>query len=362
MSSDVIRVGVVGCGEIAQLMHLPFLLDSPAFSIAAVCDLSPRVVHQVKQRYQVPVAYTDAKELVADPSVDAVVLCTYDHCDIAVSALRAGKHLLIEKPLAFTPDEGALIEREAADAAVTCMVGYMKLFDPGFERFLDVLGNAGKARTRTVQDLGGRFDRYGALYDVIRADDLDADSLAVGRADVDARVRAHLGRRQGWADLYMLLLMLGSHDLAVLRVAFGSPLGVEYAHAVDTEGVLAVLNYPDGVQCVLRVGVGTQYEWWDEWVSVDTDTVSLRTDFGHPYVKYSPTTVSIRDSRQGHDARVREVVSHESPFQVELQHFAAAIRGEACRSTVSGAVSDLQLATDILHALPVPNDDSEPAA
>ena len=77
--------------------------------------------------------------------------------------------------------------------------------------------------------------------------------------------------RAGYTSLYTLLLMLGSHDLAVLRALFGTPERVLYARARGDGQLLAVLEYADGVPCVLEIGVGTSYAWWDEWVAVHGD-------------------------------------------------------------------------------------------
>jgi len=105
MQDRVIGVGVIGCGEIAQLMHLPYLMELPAFRIAALCDISPGTVDAVAEQYGVAARYTDHRALLDDPNVDAVVICTYDHGEMVADAIRAGKHLIVEKPLAFTPQE-----------------------------------------------------------------------------------------------------------------------------------------------------------------------------------------------------------------------------------------------------------------
>lgn len=356
MTGTPIRVGVIGCGEIAQLMHLPFLSELDDFTITAVCDLSPTLAASLRERYRVPRAYTEGAKLIADPNVDAVIVCTYDHADLAAAVLHADKHLLIEKPVAFTSAEAQSIAQAAEKTTAVSMVGYMKLYDPGFERALQIIADAGTVRARTVQNLAGRLDRYANLYGLTRAADIDAGTLASGRDAVDVRVREHLGTHAKWSGLYLLVLGLASHDLAVLRAVFGTPTCVRHAHATGDDNLLAVLEYPDGVPCVLRVGIGTSYEWWDEWVGIDTDYANIRVDFGHPYIKYAPTTISTRDSRSGSDRRSIETVSHASPFRLELEHFAAAIRGRAkVRSPISGGVADLQLATDIIRALPIDN-------
>src|SRR6218665_849971 len=92
-----IRIGIVGCGEIAQLMHMPVLDELPEYEIAALCHLSLRTAQALAERYRVPQVYTSIANLVADPHVDAIIVCSFDHAPVATAALKAGKHVLIEK-------------------------------------------------------------------------------------------------------------------------------------------------------------------------------------------------------------------------------------------------------------------------
>ncbi|HWG24597.1 Gfo/Idh/MocA family oxidoreductase [Actinospica sp.] len=352
--SRPVRVGVLGCGQIAQIMHLPFLAESPDFEIVGVCDLSRRTVDAMARRYGARLATTSSSALIADREIEAVIVCSYDHAPAAIATLRAGKHLLVEKPLAFTPAEGRAV-REAAEAAGTvAMVGYMKLFDPGFEEGLRRFAECGQQRVRTVHDLAGRFDIAKTMYDQERFDDIPAHLLAADRAAVEARIREHLGTHAEHAELYTLLLMLAAHDLSVVRVAFGRPDRVAYASSRDPKHLLAVLEYADAAPVVFEMGTGARYDWWDEWVGVAGDTAEVRVTFSHPYIRYAPTVISLRETRFGMGAETQVTAPPDDPFRRELQHFAQAIRtGAPVRSTIAGGLADLELATDIIAALPL---------
>ncbi len=348
-----IRVGVLGCGQIAQIMHLPFLSESPDFEIAALCDLSIGTAEAVAARYGVSTVYVSSEELMADPDVDAIIVCSFDHATVALDAIRAGKHLLVEKPLAFTPAEGRTVLAAAEAAGTVAMVGYMKLFDPGFEQALQSIAESGPARVRTVHNLAGRFDIAKTMYDQLRVDDIAAGVLEASLADVNDRIAAHLGDHAGYLELYTMLLMLGAHDLSVIRAAFGAPSRVAYASNRGQKHLLAVLEYDADVPVVFEIGTGSRFDWWDEWVEVDTDTSEIRVEFSHPYVRYAPTRVNIRESRVGVESRAVVTASPDDPFRRELKHFADAIRtGVPVRSTVAGGLADLELATDIIMALP----------
>src|SRR5690242_10743900 len=101
----IVKVGVIGCGEIAQWMHLPFLTELPGFRVTAVCDVSATVADYAGDRFGVERRFTDYRELLAQADVDAVVIATPIHSDPAIAAAQAGKHILVEKPMAFNLDE-----------------------------------------------------------------------------------------------------------------------------------------------------------------------------------------------------------------------------------------------------------------
>ncbi|BDI23491.1 Gfo/Idh/MocA family protein [Herbiconiux sp. L3-i23] len=353
MTDAPIRVGIVGCGEITQLMHLPFLDESPNFVVIALCDLSEGTAKGLAARYRVPKVYTDSGELAADPDVDAVFVCSYDHAGVALQAIAAGKHVLVEKPLAFTPAEGREVAAAAASAGVVAMVGYMKLFDPGFRSGLDLIAAGGPVRRKQMHNLAGRFDSYRSYYDQLRVHDIPDGVLERSKQEVDERIADHLGEHGEWTELYTMLLMLGAHDLAVIREAFGEPVGVPFATSRGQNELTAIVDYPDGVPLVFEIGVGTRYDWWDEWLAVDSDTAQVRVDFSHPYIKYSTTDVALRESRDGNESRATIIPPALDPFRVELAHFADAIRnGTPVRSTIEGGLQDLELATALITALP----------
>ena len=117
--TERIRLGVVGCGAVAQIQHLPnlaFLRDE--FDVIAVCDLSATLARGAADEYRVDAWHTDLDAFLAEP-LDAVLLCQSDpKVDVAMRVLQSGRHLFIEKPVAFVPGD---VDRmaAAAQAAVT---------------------------------------------------------------------------------------------------------------------------------------------------------------------------------------------------------------------------------------------------
>jgi predicted dehydrogenase len=350
-----LRVGVVGCGEIAQIMHLPYLSELPQFEIGAVCDLSSHVVEAMANRYGVPHRYTDAADLIAQDDLDIVAVLTLDHYDVARAAIAAGKHVFVEKPLCFSVAEAADLVALAEAAGVTLMVGYMKCFDPGFEYGAAYMQAMTDVRKIHVQDLTGVFDAHHPLYDLVRGDDLPHGAALVQRERIQDSIVATLGPDAAHhADLFRKLLMLGSHDFAVLRAAFGLPESVLFSDLTHDWGLTAVLDYGRGRRCVFEIGSWPKYPWFHERIVAFGRDEIVTIAFSPPFVRNTPTTVQIENSDGGQHVRRSMEISHDEAFKREWMHLAACIAsGTRPRTDGADAVRDIELAREIVRALPV---------
>jgi len=124
-----VRIAILGAGIIAQSIHIPSILRA-GFKLAGVCDLSPSRANEVGSRYGVT-GYTNPEDVFADESIDAVLIATPgSHAQLTIQALQAGKHVLVEKPLALNLLEIDAIERAHQQTQSVLQVGYMKMHDP----------------------------------------------------------------------------------------------------------------------------------------------------------------------------------------------------------------------------------------
>jgi UDP-N-acetylglucosamine 3-dehydrogenase len=101
MSNKKLRVGVIGCGDAAKIGHLPNYQRSPLSEIIAIADPLEAHLKKVQDLYNVPKAYNNPDELLDDPDVDAVSICSphWAHLNQVLRAAKNGKHVLCEKPL-----------------------------------------------------------------------------------------------------------------------------------------------------------------------------------------------------------------------------------------------------------------------
>jgi myo-inositol 2-dehydrogenase/D-chiro-inositol 1-dehydrogenase len=125
-SRKPVRVGVIGCGRVTQERHLPALQSLSSAKVVAVADVDANRLAMVANRFQVVRRATDFRTLVDDPDIDALAVCVpaQRHVVVALSALAAGKHLLIEKPLAIDLDECDLLIEKAAESTSKVTVGF----------------------------------------------------------------------------------------------------------------------------------------------------------------------------------------------------------------------------------------------
>lgn len=134
MEKKLIKVGIIGCGGIANGKHMPSLAKVEDCEMVAFCDIIPERAEKAAVKYGVEGAkvYTDYKELLKDETIDVVHVCTPNrsHSFITVDALEAGKHVMCEKPMAINSVEA----KKMLDAAERCgkllTIGYQSRFRP----------------------------------------------------------------------------------------------------------------------------------------------------------------------------------------------------------------------------------------
>lgn len=129
---DRVVLGIIGAGMFCRAVHLPNLRRHGGFDIKHVVSRSGTVAQQVATREQVPTAGTDPRRVFDDPDVDAVLIATrHDtHAALAAAAARAGKHVLVEKPLGLTTTECRAVVDAAREASVLVAVGFNRRFAP----------------------------------------------------------------------------------------------------------------------------------------------------------------------------------------------------------------------------------------
>ena len=125
------KVAVIGCGTIANAAHIPSYMNNPEAEIVYFCDIILERAQKAVAQYGCGRAVTDYHEVLNDPQIEAVSVCTPNnvHAQIAIDALRAGKHVLCEKPAARTYAEALEMQKVQHETGRVLNIGVVNRFN-----------------------------------------------------------------------------------------------------------------------------------------------------------------------------------------------------------------------------------------
>ena len=336
-----LRIGVIGCGGIAQGAHLPIIQQSNFEELQAVCDIRPMLAEKVRKRFGAKRVYSRVEDILGDSQIEAVVVCVMHdlHPEIAIEALRRGKHVFIEKPMAMTVDDCLRMINEAASAKLRLFVGYMWRYDKGTEAALKMLtdgvvGEIDFARCGGEEGWHGWED--GFLANMIRTDE---------------PVPALKLRRPVWCGdpfvnfAYEFLMDSGSHTIDLLRAFLGEPEEICFTDVYNMPKsrqrkiepplrLMSVIRFPNatvhynlaflthditGMSLEMRSNAGSLEVRWSPTLRRHKPAVVVYQDFQtgkHEEITSPPSWCFERE----HQAFVRSIkdASYEPPTSAEL--------------------------------------------
>ncbi len=131
--SKLLKIGVLGCGQISQAAHFEACNRAHNTELYAICDVAEDLLEKMVCMHNARVTYNNYENMLDDPEIDAVIIGIADqfHIPCAKQAIAAGKHVLVEKPLGVTVQECEELREMAEKAGLIVQVGNMKRFDQG---------------------------------------------------------------------------------------------------------------------------------------------------------------------------------------------------------------------------------------
>jgi predicted dehydrogenase len=341
-----------------RLQHIAQLHDR--FELAAVADPSARVREAIAARYGVRRAHDDYRALLEE-ELDAVLVAApaAAHAEVVLAALDAGLHVFVEKPLCIALDDADRIIAARNRAGRVVQVGYMKRFDPAWERMLaDIPSSPASLRYVRVLCHDPEWVPFFGDDDIVRAADIPPAVVeAIRRSEAD-QVEQAVGDGSPEAVVAFSDSYLGSmvHDVNLvhgLLERLGEPLPVQVVDGAWWASGRAITGSA-------RLANGAR--WDSAWIQLldireYSESIgfyfadSLRElTFPSPWLKQSPTRY-VRSEAAGAARDVRIVESHEESFLRELVHFHACIvGGEECRTPPEQARVDIDLLTRMFLA------------
>jgi predicted dehydrogenase len=265
MDKRRLNVGMVGAGFIGQLAHLMNFVEVEECHVVALAEFRPELRRRVAARYEIPRAYGSHHELLRDPEWEAVVVVTPRAYTgpVTLDCLNAGKHVLAEKPMAGTFEQGKRLVETAKARGLHYAVGYMKRHDEG----------VGLAK-RTLDELLTSGELGPVLF--ARAHCYMGDSYCKADGHVVTDEKAEYADR-GWpmapddfpdqsARDFAVYLNTYSHNTNLLRHLFGRTPSIEYVGCDRPAGGIAVLHFGDFLAS-LETGRSSN-RGWDEQIDI----------------------------------------------------------------------------------------------
>ncbi|MFN5061008.1 MAG: Gfo/Idh/MocA family protein [Chloroflexota bacterium] len=330
-----VNIGVIGCGPIAQAGHLPAIVKASDATLYAVCDRSARLRDYARVVHQATVSYADASELLADPQVEAVVIAVADqfHIPLAMAALDAGKHVLVEKPLGVDVTSCRQLEAHAAHRNLVVQIGNNKRFDPGIAYAHDM---AQTAIGRPIMYRGWYCD---SLYRYTVTDNVQPTII-----QADDALRPE-GNPKGDRRRY-LLLTHGSHLVDTARYLCGPITHVQthLRHQDDTWCWLSSVTFANGAIGQLDLTVTIRGDHHEGFHLYASEGSIIGKTYLPWYLKSSDVEVFTHSDQTYH----RPLGADGHSYKRQIEGFVAAIRGEPQRGAT---ITDGRAAVQVLSAM-----------
>ena len=345
-----IRLGYVGCGFMAQKVHLPNFTTIPGCEVIALAEVRQELGRRVQARFGIPRFYPDASTMFADPEIEAVAVSAAFSVqgDIAREALLAGKDVFMEKPMAISLAQADAILDASQRSGRRLMVGYMKRYDAGNElvkRQIDDFKQSGEIGAITYAR------NHGFCGDWIAGLDTPMETTSEPMPVVPAIGPAWLPPE--FLKPYIGYLQQYTHNVNLLRWFLDAGDDVRLrAVDLDDDGYtgIVVLDMA-GTRAVLETGSLSHYRW-DEHTQVY---------FRHGWVKtWAPPLLLKQVPAEVEIYRAGEAQTFSRPvprpawswsYRREAEHFVHCLQtGEPFRSSAEDTRTDIRLFEEIFQA------------
>lgn len=285
-----LKIGVVGGGFIGQHAHLDNYSRTENCQIVALAELRPELRKKVCERYGIPRSYATHLELLEDPEVEAVVSVTARPMTgpIALDCLKAGKHLITEKPMASTVEQASLLVETAKETGSRYIVGYNRRHDEGvqkakqmFDEFVasGELGPVNYVRAHCFQGEAYCNADGHVVTDETVPPDRDLWAIAPDWVSEDLRLD------------YAWFNNVYCHTINTLRFMMGRTPTVKFSDMKYRNGRVIVTDFGDHL-AVIEAG-GSTSKFWNETFEIQFEHGRLRLHIPPPLAKNTPAKVEL---------------------------------------------------------------------
>jgi predicted dehydrogenase len=339
------KLGFIGCGFMGQLAHMQNYAQIEDCEIVALAESKQALAARVAAAYGIPRVYSDYRQLLADPQIEAVVAAQpfTNHVNVVPEVLAAGKHLLTEKPLCVYAENGHKLAEAARKANKIHMVGYHKRSDLATEHAMQVIGEWRRS---------GKMGKMKYVRVTMPPGDWVGGSrkpFATGETAPEfVPEAAPAGVGEAMAAAYVSFVNYYIHQVNLMRFLFGEDYKLTFA---DNAGILLVAESAGGVTGVIEMASFTTTDDWQEQALICFDKGWIRIDLPAPLASQQAGKVTIFDNSGATGIMTSPRLPNEHAMLNQARNFIKAVRGEKTAPCVSAeAVKDLEIAMDYIKS------------
>ena len=348
-----LRLGVIGTGLIAQVMHLHYLAElAGSYEVAAVCDAVPDSARACADQYRIGAVFTDWHELVAEPLDAVLVLTSGSHAPIAVAAATMAWPSATEKHIGFSTSTCRPAPAAAERAGRTLMVAYPKRYDPAYARFRVAAGEVAGARMLRVTTFESPLAPYVGHYPLAPRAPVPDSLAAALAAEADEAIAAAIGEADELERYAYRMVLLDTlvHEINTVRGLLGEPDSVDYVD-LRQASVTVMLSFGDLPVAIHWLDLPGIARYGMEFALYGPDRRVTLT-FPSPFLRNAPAVVDIEGGEAGtaRSWRSEEIVSYASGFKRELIAFhEAVVTGQPPETTGLDGLRDIALCQAIIE-------------
>ncbi len=314
---EPVRIGILGCGPIAQHAHLDSTRKARNAELYAICDVADDLLKRMAEIHRPTKTFDDYEQMLADPDLEAVIVATSDqfHVPLAMQAIQAGKHVLVEKPMGVSVEECTELADAVSEAGLVLHVGFMKRYDPGIQH----------ARAFVTNELGEplalRAWYCDSAYRYQITDNLLPLPVRTARArrpDVDPKA----DRRRYY------LLTHGSHLVDLARYLAGEidTVSCRLVQKFGAYSWASTITFTNGAIGQLDLTIPVAMNWHEGFTVYGQHGCVVGRSYLPWYHRSSDVEcISVQDGRA-----VKMVGADAHFYRRQIEGFAGAIRGDDC--------------------------------
>jgi predicted dehydrogenase len=343
-----VRLGFIGAGFIGQLAHIQSYAQVDDCELYALAEMRPQLRHLAAVRYGFSTTYSHHEDMLDDPNVDAVIIVTprpYT-APFALDALRAGKHVLTEKPMAHSVAQAEMLVATARERKLVYTVGCMKRYDAGVAEAAAIA-----AELRRTGELGQQV--YARAHCFMGDSYCNCDGHIVTDEKADYREFAGWPLGPDWMPEsqhkeFAWFLNVYCHNINLLRHLTGADLRVDSARLMPQHAYVAQLQAGEH-PAVLEAG-RFAYRNWDEVTEVFYERGRLRVETPPALLRNVPAQVELYRGGTKHEL-IRPQLDWTWSFRNQAKAFVAdVLAGQNGITAGEDAIDDLRIAEDIWRA------------